>query len=99
VSGRETNTVTELTIGIGTCAAGTVFSMGTDHSGSIISPDGIAADGRGGVFAAGMNGDVVRLDTTTGAVTIIASGISGLDDIAPVFGTGDLPPGSVRLLC
>jgi sugar lactone lactonase YvrE len=94
VSGQATNTITQLTIGLGTCTIGPVFSMGTDTSGFIIQPDGIAADGLGGVFAAGQNGDVVRLDTTTSAVTIIASGISGLDDIAPVFGSGAPPTSS-----
>src|SRR6185295_18911564 len=76
VSAQANNTITELTIGTGTCTIGTVFNMGLNASSNVIQPDGIAADGLGGVFAAGQNGDVVRLDTTNGMVEIIASGIA-----------------------
>lgn len=93
VSGQATNTITALTIGVGTCSIGPVFNLGTDGSGFIIQPDGLAADGLGGVFASGQNGDVVHLDTASGNVAIIASGLSGLDDLAPVFGQG-APTGS-----
>ena len=34
---------------------------------------------------AGQNGAVARLDTASGMVTTIATGIPGLDDIAPIF--------------
>lgn len=81
VSGQANDTITALTIGIGTCSIGTVYSVP-------IQPDGIAADGQGGVFAAGQGGTLARLDTMTAAVTNIATGIPSLDDLAPVFGQG-----------
>lgn len=86
VSGREGNWIAQLTIGTNTCSVGTVYTLGTDSvTHKAISPDGIAADGLGNVFIAGQNGAVAQLDIASGIVTTIATGLSQLDDIAPIF--------------
>ncbi len=83
VSGQANNTITQLTIGPSLCVVSHVFSLV-----NFVHPDGIAADGIGGVYMAGQTGTLERLDTLTSAEDVIATGISGLDDIAPAFGLG-----------
>ncbi len=80
---QAANAIVRLNIGVGTCAAGPTFALT-----NFLLPDGIAADGQGGVFVAGTTGTLIRLDTTTSAETVIATGIAKLDDIAPVVGRG-----------
>jgi hypothetical protein len=81
VSGQSSNIIRQLTITSSTCSVSQSWEV-TNH------PDGIAPDGVGGVFAAGQNGTLIRLDTTNGSVDSIVSGIPSLDDIAPVVGFG-----------
>ena len=81
VSGQSSNKIRQLTISASSCTVSATWDVTND-------PDGIAADGVGGVFAAGQNGTLIRLDTTNGSIDSIVSGISSLDDIAPVRGFG-----------
>ena len=81
VSGQSSNKIRQLTIGAGSCSVSGTWDVTNQ-------PDGIAADGVGGIFAAGQNGTLIRLDTTDGSIDSIVSGISSLDDIAPVRGFG-----------
>ncbi len=81
VSGQSTNKIRQLTITASSCSVSGTWDVTND-------PDGIAPDGVGGVFAAGQNGTLIRLDTTDGSIDSIVSGIASLDDIAPVIGFG-----------
>jgi RHS repeat-associated protein len=80
------------------------YDIGTDSAPTLtlvnqysISADGIAADGRGHVFAVAHGLYVV--DIATGAIAQVAGNIPSPDDVAPVVGTGapipcGCPPGA-----
>ncbi len=92
VSGNVANTITELKIGPNSCSVNHVFPLTTCSQ-----PDGVAADGLGGVFVACATGDnVILLNTLTSSESSIATGIPTLDDIAPVTGLG-APTGSITI--
>jgi hypothetical protein len=99
VSGITGQTLTQMTIGLNSCTYNpTPFPGGDVYpvAPNCLSPDGVAADGQAGVFIACLNGTITRVNLVTGAHPSIATGITLLDDIAPVFGFGAPPPaGSV----
>lgn len=77
-------------------ASGTFVSTLTDTAGIGLAYDQTAADGKGHVFAASNNGDMLFLDFN--ASGLIGTGfsnrqflVSSLDDIAPLSGAGSNP--------
>lgn len=79
------------------------LGLGSDHSFTTANLgviDGIAADGHGNIFVANFLSNIAEYNISTNTAKIVA-GASGIDDLAPVSGSGAAPvpePGSVILL-